>query len=470
MKRHTDVLFQKVNTHYDEQQYPQFFELIDSAILLAEQEDDVETIVDFTLKKATAYFRFADYEIAIQALHDLDSLIGEQPSEARIRYMNLKAAVYGELNDLESCYQYLCRAKTLAEEQQSFEILMIIEANITHYLFGKARYEEALVHLERAFAICEQIDYERNQLYVSLHARYIRICVQQQRFEEAAARIAYVASYPNVEKQQYYKYFVKAVVVYECAMQQYERAYTRLQEEMKRFAQDERLYDYFYEQFIDVAEHVEPLEQYVKTLETYYDYILAQQKQQQQQRAERIDMYFKVDHLEELTWLDPLTQIKNRRYLQDHASDWLNEVNTAVAVIIFDADHFKKINDTYGHDVGDEVICLMAKCAAAFFDKHNALFVRYGGDEFLALCPVESEDKLISLLQTFQSMMHAQSYSKHETLQISIGATFHEQPINDVEQLIAEADQALYYVKQQGRHHFAIYTHEPNKRDIVRST
>ena len=457
MKRHTDVLFQKVNTHYEAQQYPQFFELIDSALLLAEQEGDMETVVDFTLKKAAAYFHFSDYEIAIQALKDLESSIDDQSDEARIRYMNLKAAVYGALNDLESCYRYLCDAKTLAEEQQSFEILMVIEANITHYFFEKARYDEALVHLERAFVICEQINYERKQPYVSLHARYISICVEQKKFEEARARIAYIESYPNIEKQSYYKYFVKAVVVYECALQQYERAYIRLQKEMQRFAQNERMYDYFYEQFIDVAEHVEPLEQYIKTLETYYEYILEQQKQQQQQRAERIDMYFKVDHLEELTWLDALTQIKNRRYLQDRASDWLNEVTTPVAAIIFDADHFKKINDTYGHDVGDEVICLMAKCAAAFFDKHKALFVRYGGDEFLALCPIENEDKLILLLQTFQSMMHAQSYAKHETLQISIGATFHDERPYHLNQLIHEADKALYSVKQDGRHRFSIY-------------
>lgn len=281
--------------------------------------------------------------------------------------------------------------------------------------------------------------------------------MKQQKFEEAAARIAYVESYPNVEKIQYYNYFVKAVVAYLCAMHEYEEAYARIQHEMTRFSKDEATYQYYYEQLIEIAEYVEPLEQYVKTLETYYEYMLEQQKQQQQQRAKRLDMYFKIDHLEQLTWLDPLTQIKNRRYLEDHASNWLKEASGAVAGILFDADHFKSINDTYGHDVGDEVICLMAKCAAAFFDKHNALFVRYGGDEFFALCPVESKEKLTTLLQTFQNVMHAQSYSKHERLQISIGATFHEQPLHDVGQLIDEADKALYNVKQDGRHHFAIY-------------
>lgn len=457
MKQHTDVLFQKVVTHYEAQQYRQFFELIDSALLLAEQQDDLSTFVNLTLKKAAAYFQFSDYEIAIQALQDIEHIIDEQTSEARIRYMNLKATVCGALNDLETCYHYLCRAKELAEEQQSIEILMIIETNISHYFFEKERYDEAFVHLERTFELCEQLDYERDQLYLSGHARYIRICVKQQKFEEAAARIAYVESYPNVEKIQYYSYFVKAVVAYLCAMHEYEQAYARIQHEMTRFSKDEATYQYYYEQLIEIAEYVEPLEQYVKTLETYYEYMLEQQKQQQQQRAKRLDMYFKIDHLEQLTWLDPLTQIKNRRYLEGHASSWLKEASGAVAGILFDADHFKSINDTYGHDVGDEVICLMAKCAAAFFDKHNALFVRYGGDEFFALCPVESKEKLTTLLQTFQNVMHAQSYSKHETLQISIGATFHEQPLHDVRQLIDEADKALYNVKQDGRHHFAIY-------------
>lgn len=460
MKQQAKELFETVKHYYKTQQYTHFFQLIDAALLLAEQHDDTETFIDFTLDKVAAYFQLGDYEIAIQALKKIEELIGDQPSEARIRYVNSTAAIHGALEDYEACYTYLLEAKKLAEHEQSLKGLMLIEGNMSNYFYETAQYEEALQSMEKALAYCIQIAHEQEQVYMAGRTRYIQIFIKLNRLDEAAAQIAYVKSFPNYKSSPHYKYFVTALADYECAREQYDNAYARLQQAMDAYSDNETAYNHFYEQFVQVAEHVEPVEQYVDTLKTYYEYLVEREQEQQMQRSKRIEMYFKMDHLEQLIWLDPLTEIKNRRYLEDYADKWLREHEGSVAAVLFDADHFKTINDTYGHAVGDDVICLMAKSAATFFEKQDALFVRYGGDEFLALCRVESEGMLMELLQTLQQMMHAQSYTAanmSHSLSISIGATLDHTGVMNVEQLIAEADMALYAVKNEGRRHFVLY-------------
>lgn len=457
MKQQTSTLFEKVRKYYEAQQYPQFFQLIDGALLLAEQYGETDLFIEFTLHKVSAYFQFCDYEIAIQALQEVEHLISDEASEAYIRYVNAKAAIHGALEDHETCYQYLCEAKRLAIQRQSMKSLMIIEANIGNYFYEKQRYDEALVQLKRSLQICDDLQYEAQRLYLSGRSRYIQICIKLGLLEEAAAHIAHVQRVPNYEQLPHYRMFIKAVVAYDCAREQYLCAYERLQKEMQALHHHESSYSYLYELFVEVAQHVEPLAQYVDTLRAYYDYRQQREEEHQQQRAKRLDMYFKTDHLQQLSWLDPLTQIKNRRYLDDHGASWLAESTTGVAVILFDADNFKHINDTYGHSMGDEVISLMAKCAETFFDNEDALVIRYGGDEFLVLCRIEDEDVLHAVLDSFQCMMHAQSYGDDEPLYISIGATFQQQAPYVLDALIAHADAALYAVKQQGRQHFSIY-------------
>jgi len=173
----------------------------------------------------------------------------------------------------------------------------------------------------------------------------------------------------------------------------------------------------------------------------------------------------KTIELQELAYLDPLTGLPNRRYLQDKLPDALrkNKKNKRLsAFIYFDLDNFKRINDTIGHDIGDKVLVLVA-------DKLNVLkgpsdmVVRLGGDEFGILLDdihhlenvSEYAEKILKSIQT-PFKISTQDF----ILSTSLGIAMIPEHGDDLVTIMQNADMALYQAKQQGKNQFAFYTEE----------
>lgn len=125
----------------------------------------------------------------------------------------------------------------------------------------------------------------------------------------------------------------------------------------------------------------------------------------------------------------------------------LHRMPQPLSAIMFDIDHFKKINDTFGHAVGDIVLHdaaqLLKKCS-----RKSDLFVRYGGEEFLLLLPGASEDKSLEIAQRLHQAMVEYTFPQAGRVTASFGvATTTHHPEN----LVTRADQALYTAKNAGR-------------------
>jgi len=163
----------------------------------------------------------------------------------------------------------------------------------------------------------------------------------------------------------------------------------------------------------------------------------------------------RINELEKAAYLDPLTQVGNRRYTETSLKQCLEEAgnhHTPYGVLFLDVDHFKPINDTYGHLVGDRVLRFVAKTI-----QHNLMaddFVgRWGGDEFLVILHnVEAENiiavanKLRILIKTAQLMLDAAQVNAT----VSIGGTVVDAS-DTIEGLLGRTDQALYTAKSAGR-------------------
>jgi diguanylate cyclase (GGDEF)-like protein len=147
---------------------------------------------------------------------------------------------------------------------------------------------------------------------------------------------------------------------------------------------------------------------------------------------------------------DPLTGLANRRGL--HAAFERiaqGKQKIAAAVAVFDIDHFKRINDTWGHDKGDDVICAVAKCIEAT-SPVNSTVARLGGEEFVLLFPWQNGDLANLTCENIRMAVAQISFRPLEAVTVSVGLTS-VAPHEDLSAVLKRADMGLYKAKAGGR-------------------
>ena len=167
--------------------------------------------------------------------------------------------------------------------------------------------------------------------------------------------------------------------------------------------------------------------------------------------------------LESIATIDGLTSILNRRGLEDAAlkmQDMCKRINLSMTVILIDIDHFKKVNDKYGHLTGDDVLRHIAKVVAGIL-RSSDVFGRYGGEEFCAFLPNTTESDAIGLAERIRAGVEASPLKLDRgpiKTTISIGVADSVRAGYDFKGLIAAADGALYSAKNGGRNQVVSYT------------
>jgi diguanylate cyclase (GGDEF)-like protein len=154
--------------------------------------------------------------------------------------------------------------------------------------------------------------------------------------------------------------------------------------------------------------------------------------------------------------LDPLTAVANRRAFLKQAGRLLRRCvvgRKPVALLLFDLDRFKEINDRYGHSAGDEV--LIAFCHVATGElRPTDLFARLGGEEFVSLLPDTTSKDAFAVGNRVRSAFETTAHEAGGVpfkLTVSVGMAATYGPGTDLRSLLADADRALYLAKQQGR-------------------
>ena len=166
-----------------------------------------------------------------------------------------------------------------------------------------------------------------------------------------------------------------------------------------------------------------------------------------------------VDRWKEKANRDALTGLYNREYFEQFASAAVekNILSTAAAVFV-DIDDFKKVNDTLGHMVGDDVICFVAKRVLGTF-RHSDIVARYGGDEFVVFVNgVGREDLSKRLKQLCDGFRYPYRNGTIEyPVSVSIGAAMFPEDGKTYLELLDCADCAAYTAKRRGKNQFAVY-------------
>jgi diguanylate cyclase (GGDEF)-like protein len=166
--------------------------------------------------------------------------------------------------------------------------------------------------------------------------------------------------------------------------------------------------------------------------------------------------------LQELAYYDPLTGLPNRRFFFEHASLIFEEVKRyekPLSLLVMDIDHFKKINDTYGHDVGDLVLKTFAGVLRGIV-RQSDICARFGGEEFVVLLPntnLEGSKVLAERIRTTVAKNIVEHGSIVIVFTVSIGASQYRKGMQNIDELIKEADIALYRAKEGGRNRVAVF-------------
>lgn len=172
------------------------------------------------------------------------------------------------------------------------------------------------------------------------------------------------------------------------------------------------------------------------------------------------------DQLEKLALLDGLTQIPNRRYFDDHLQqEWRRAQREAqyISLILCDVDFFKRYNDTYGHQQGDECLIAIAQMLKSAVQRSGDIVARYGGEEFGVILPQTTSIGAAKVAQEIQTALKslaiphfASDVSHSVTMSLGIACLYPWDSLM-VNYLVQLADQALYEAKRQGRDRFCIY-------------
>ncbi|MCG3694963.1 sensor domain-containing diguanylate cyclase [Aliarcobacter butzleri] len=170
------------------------------------------------------------------------------------------------------------------------------------------------------------------------------------------------------------------------------------------------------------------------------------------QRTE--ELLVKNAELLRLSITDNLTKLYNRVKLDKSLQEEMNRslrYNTNFSIILLDIDYFKKVNDNFGHQVGDEVLIESAQVLSKNI-RNVDILGRWGGEEFLVICPETKIEDAIKVASHINAAIKLHKFTTYpNTVTMSLGVASFNKDIKNVDNIILNADKALYQAKEEGR-------------------
>jgi diguanylate cyclase (GGDEF)-like protein len=179
---------------------------------------------------------------------------------------------------------------------------------------------------------------------------------------------------------------------------------------------------------------------------------------------ERSRFYEKNEELKRISITDPLTGLLNRRYFQERMSEEIERSrrhHLPLSLIMIDVDDFKSVNDTLGHPVGDEVLKIMARCLRNCIRTIDVA-ARYGGEEFTVILPQTTKADAQTIAERICTDVNRldlpfTAADRKLVLSASLGLATYPEDAESMEDLIRNADVALYAAKSQGKNRVVIF-------------
>lgn len=161
--------------------------------------------------------------------------------------------------------------------------------------------------------------------------------------------------------------------------------------------------------------------------------------------------------MQDMARKDGLTGIYNRVYFGELFSEVAEEARqkkTDLSVALYDIDKFKRVNDTYGHLAGDEVIKMVASMGQKYAERYNGFTCRFGGEEFLLVLPGKNDREALAILEEMHEEIKNTTVKYSDmniNVNVCIGLSSYPSLCSNTDLLVNRADKAMYYGKKNGR-------------------
>ncbi len=175
-------------------------------------------------------------------------------------------------------------------------------------------------------------------------------------------------------------------------------------------------------------------------------------------KDEHKELTYTNDRLRALSHTDMLTGSYNRRYFYDTVNTLLSvaeEENSDFYLLMLDLDYFKNINDRYGHEVGDKVLISFADTCNSMLRKYD-VFARFGGEEFVLFLPAVDEETAVNVAKRINTAVRSTRFEAVADLKVTVSIGISHSTF-DLNELLKEADTALYKAKAAGRDTYVVF-------------
>ena len=188
-------------------------------------------------------------------------------------------------------------------------------------------------------------------------------------------------------------------------------------------------------------------------------------------REKNQQLELSLRRVEEVAATDPLTGLYNRRHFGKVLDQLVSEAqryDTDLACVMIDLDGYKQLNDSYGHQAGDQLLVVAGKVISANMRRMDVA-ARYGGDEFVLLLPRASSEEAAAVVTRVRDEFRQASAvvlrrNEGVSMSVGVGSMKADRP-SGVDQLVAAADAALYRAKEAGRNRIVVS--RPTPRDVI---
>jgi len=440
-----------------------------------------ETLAEALTWIGASYTQLSNYQEAFEHLYaalDLYTQLDALPRAGRA--LNYMGIVYQELANTEQAFREYEQALALAEADDGPDMVGRLLANIGEGYALLHQHERALEYLDRAVAILATIDAN------ALHGWVLMAIgrVHEQRGEIDAARAGYEQALTYVQRGGTYREPAEVLTAlgslhgkrgnYAAATRDLDLAlhshvdreifktYLALAEVHERFGNYKLALQHF-QAFHRIRSEVydQTARGNISSLKSEFELEKARQQQEisHLRNVELATAYSRLAEqtklLEEISIRDGLTGIFNRRFLDERLPAEIARATRSkrpLAAILIDLDHFKVVNDTLAHAVGDQVLRELVQVVNALL-REGDLFARHGGEEFCILLPDATVTQAAQVAQKVRRAVEAHDWGAiAEGLKVTISAGVAELGEGDErDHLLSTADVKLYVAKRDGR-------------------
>lgn len=435
------IIMKHLQEYIEEKKYMQYFKVLDEAIYTLTEAKRWRAIIEIVLQAVTIHLSLNNKLAAIKLLTDYSLLLANYGSiEQKINYYLSLAVTYEGDDREENVLAYLKKAQTLAEESNMTTTLPQIYYQLSIY-YEKIDMEKSMDYGHKSIALKRTVSGQLHYLKLLMAHHYLSTV--EVKLEEA---------------EQYFKetpitsdtiVFWRLQAQYLRMREQVDKAYTYLKERLSDVADNSKWCELLYEDICAISKQHYEADTYIEDLKAALKTKKLVLQIENSEQLQLLDSSFNDATMKRMAWTDPLTGLPNRRYLEDT----YDQMEVPFSAFMFDIDHFKSINDQYGHLDGDQVLQELVAAINTVLEPYKAQFVRLGGDEFFSMIPIRFDQTKVLA----QALVEAVRKVRVEALAptISIGLCHVERPM-PLDAVIQYVDEALYEAKRNGRNQFVL--------------